>query len=203
MAEARPLLRACLETYEETLRSDMVGGNESVDLIPPLMLLSYADMLAGIVYNYCAAQMPTEVFNGMRRVFDPRGVGTRAAIDILQLCAFTVDLTGYFHRMACLVIPQTIPPRAPLLWATCRAAGRRSRRRRRQCRAGPNYRRQQSATQRRAPDTSYRRPERHIGGPFGPDPSPGMDGRTAVHGRRSFFGRGVLCAGAEARVAAS
>ncbi|CAM9421771.1 unnamed protein product [Laminaria digitata] len=47
VADARPLLRACLETYEETLRSDMLGGNESVDLIPPLTLLSYADMLAG------------------------------------------------------------------------------------------------------------------------------------------------------------
>ncbi|CAN0523112.1 unnamed protein product, partial [Scytosiphon promiscuus] len=42
VAEARPLLRTCLETYEDTLRSDMVGGNESVDLILPLMLLSYA-----------------------------------------------------------------------------------------------------------------------------------------------------------------
>lgn len=50
VADARPLLRACLETYEETLRSDMLGGNESVDLIPPLTLLSYADMLAGKIY---------------------------------------------------------------------------------------------------------------------------------------------------------
>lgn len=53
VAEARPLLRACLETYEETLRSDMVGGNESVDLIPPLTLLSYTDMLAGTWYTIC------------------------------------------------------------------------------------------------------------------------------------------------------
>lgn len=48
MTEARPLLRAHLKTYEETLRSDMVGGSESVDLIPPLTLLSYTDMLAGM-----------------------------------------------------------------------------------------------------------------------------------------------------------
>lgn len=45
--EARPLLRACLESYEETLRSDMPGGHESLDLITPLTVLSYADMLAG------------------------------------------------------------------------------------------------------------------------------------------------------------
>ncbi|CAM9364932.1 unnamed protein product, partial [Ectocarpus fasciculatus] len=45
--EARPLLRACLESYEDTLRSDMPGGHESLDLITPLTVLSYADMLAG------------------------------------------------------------------------------------------------------------------------------------------------------------
>lgn len=47
MEEARPLLRACLESYEETLQSDMPGGHESLDLITPLTVLSYADMLAG------------------------------------------------------------------------------------------------------------------------------------------------------------
>lgn len=45
--EARPVLRAYLNTYEENVRSDMPGGDESIDLIPPLTLLSYADMLAG------------------------------------------------------------------------------------------------------------------------------------------------------------
>ncbi|CAM9388394.1 unnamed protein product, partial [Ectocarpus sp. 13 AM-2016] len=45
--EARPLLRACLESYEENLQSDMPGGHESLDLITPLTVLSYADMLAG------------------------------------------------------------------------------------------------------------------------------------------------------------
>lgn len=69
MAEARPLLRTCLETYEDTLRSDMVGGNESVDLILPLMLLSYADMLAGtsrlfVLFIYFSAKMPADGFNG-------------------------------------------------------------------------------------------------------------------------------------------
>lgn len=45
--EARPLLRACLETCERELQPDMPGGHESVELILPLMLMSYADMLAG------------------------------------------------------------------------------------------------------------------------------------------------------------
>ncbi|CAN0531411.1 unnamed protein product, partial [Ectocarpus sp. 8 AP-2014] len=45
--EARPLLRACLASYEETLQSDMPGGHESLDIITPLTVLSYADMLAG------------------------------------------------------------------------------------------------------------------------------------------------------------
>lgn len=45
--EARPVLRAYLNTYEESVRSDMPGGDESIHLIPPLTLLSYADMLAG------------------------------------------------------------------------------------------------------------------------------------------------------------
>ncbi|CAM9282487.1 unnamed protein product, partial [Ectocarpus sp. 4 AP-2014] len=45
--EARPLLRACLESYEKTLQSDMPGGHESLGLITPLTVLSYADMLAG------------------------------------------------------------------------------------------------------------------------------------------------------------
>lgn len=46
--DARPLLRKCLEAYEETVRSDMAGGDESLELIPPLTVLSYADMLAGM-----------------------------------------------------------------------------------------------------------------------------------------------------------
>ena len=45
--EARPLLRTVLEGLEEALRSDMAGGHESLDLIPALTVLSYADMLAG------------------------------------------------------------------------------------------------------------------------------------------------------------
>lgn len=45
--EACPLLRECLETLEKTLRPDMARGDESLDLIPPLMVLSYAEMLAG------------------------------------------------------------------------------------------------------------------------------------------------------------
>lgn len=32
---------------EEILRSDLDGGHESVELITPLMLLSYAEMLSG------------------------------------------------------------------------------------------------------------------------------------------------------------
>lgn len=48
MEEARPLLRACLECLAETLRSDMEGGDESVELVRPLTVLSYADMLAGM-----------------------------------------------------------------------------------------------------------------------------------------------------------
>lgn len=40
-------LRTCLETLEKTLRPDMAGGDESLDLIPPLTVLSYAEMLAG------------------------------------------------------------------------------------------------------------------------------------------------------------
>lgn len=74
MAEARPLLRACLETYEETLRSDMVGGNESVDLIPPLTLLSYVDMLAGIVYILFAAQRRQMDSKAVAGYLIPRGV---------------------------------------------------------------------------------------------------------------------------------
>lgn len=46
--EACPLLRACLETLEKALRPDMAGGDESLDLIPPLTVLSYAEMLAGM-----------------------------------------------------------------------------------------------------------------------------------------------------------
>lgn len=46
--EACPLLRTCLETLEKTLRSDMADGDESLDLIPPLTVLSYAEMLAGM-----------------------------------------------------------------------------------------------------------------------------------------------------------
>lgn len=45
--EARSLMRTCLETCENNLRLDMPGGDESLELIEPLMLLSYVDMLAG------------------------------------------------------------------------------------------------------------------------------------------------------------
>ena len=46
--EACPLLRTCVVNMEEGLRSDMPGGDESLDLIPPLTVLSYAEMLAGM-----------------------------------------------------------------------------------------------------------------------------------------------------------
>ncbi|CAM9418276.1 unnamed protein product, partial [Hapterophycus canaliculatus] len=45
--EAQPLLQASFQGYEQTLRSDMAGGDESLELIPLLTVLSYADMLAG------------------------------------------------------------------------------------------------------------------------------------------------------------
>lgn len=47
--EARPLLRSCLEALERELRPDMSEGDECVELIEPLMLLSYTDMLAGTI----------------------------------------------------------------------------------------------------------------------------------------------------------
>lgn len=47
--EACPLLRKYLETLEEACRPDMAGGDESLDLIPPLTVLSYAEMLAGML----------------------------------------------------------------------------------------------------------------------------------------------------------
>lgn len=50
MDNAQPLLRGVLEAYEKALQSDMPGGDESVELIEPLKLLSYVDMLAG---NIC------------------------------------------------------------------------------------------------------------------------------------------------------
>lgn len=51
--EARPVLRAYLNTYEESVRSDMPGGDEGIHLIPRLTLLSYADMLAGGTQCWC------------------------------------------------------------------------------------------------------------------------------------------------------
>lgn len=45
--EARLLFRKYLEFRDNELRSDMPGGDDSVELIKPLELLSYADMLAG------------------------------------------------------------------------------------------------------------------------------------------------------------
>ncbi|CAM9242923.1 unnamed protein product [Scytosiphon promiscuus] len=45
--DAQPLLSASFEGFEQMLRSDMTGGYESLELIPPLAVLSYADMLAG------------------------------------------------------------------------------------------------------------------------------------------------------------
>eukprot|EP00752_Nemacystus_decipiens_P004020 g3682.t2 len=45
--EACPLLRTCVEALEKALQPDMAGGDESLDLIPPLTVLSYAEMLAG------------------------------------------------------------------------------------------------------------------------------------------------------------
>lgn len=48
--EARSLFRTSLERREIELRSDMPGGHESLLMIEPLELLSYADMLAGTVF---------------------------------------------------------------------------------------------------------------------------------------------------------
>eukprot|EP00903_Cladosiphon_okamuranus_P006591 g6439.t1 len=45
--EACPLLRSCLATLEEALRPDMSGGDESLDLVSGLTVLSYAEMLTG------------------------------------------------------------------------------------------------------------------------------------------------------------
>lgn len=45
--EAQPLLRASFQEYEQTLQSDMAGGDESLELIPLLEVLSYVDVLAG------------------------------------------------------------------------------------------------------------------------------------------------------------
>lgn len=41
------LIRGWLKTLEDKLRSDVIGGDESVDLIEPLTLMAYIDMLAG------------------------------------------------------------------------------------------------------------------------------------------------------------
>lgn len=47
--EARSLFRTWVERRENEIRSDMPGGHESLLMIEPLELLSYADMLAGTV----------------------------------------------------------------------------------------------------------------------------------------------------------
>lgn len=63
MDKARSLFLTSLEMVEEDLRPDMTGGDESVDLIPPLTLLSYAAMLAGM------ARQQAETIKSANRVF--------------------------------------------------------------------------------------------------------------------------------------